>query len=155
MKIYTSYFYQIRFFTPNMIPVSTAVWDPKWFHDNQGPEHVFIDKRGVINGVRAPALHPGEALEGSCAGPKNCTDDPLHCSFLQGYVEQLNKLDCDDYVHRLENLGNKLKRGARFEGEPVIVLIVYEAPNNMCSERGALQKWLSMNGYEVSEWARS
>lgn len=29
MKIRTSYFYQIRNFKKNMIPVSTAMWDPK------------------------------------------------------------------------------------------------------------------------------
>lgn len=28
MKIYTSYFYMIRFMKPNMIPLSTAKWDP-------------------------------------------------------------------------------------------------------------------------------
>lgn len=32
MKILISYFYQIRFFKPNMIPLSTAAFDPKWFH---------------------------------------------------------------------------------------------------------------------------
>lgn len=29
MKIKISYFYMIRFFKPNQIPISTAVWDPK------------------------------------------------------------------------------------------------------------------------------
>lgn len=36
MKIYTSYFYQIRFFKPNMIPLSTAKYDPSWFHKGLG-----------------------------------------------------------------------------------------------------------------------
>ena len=36
MKIMTSYFYAIRFFKPNMIPISTAKWDPKWYHQNKG-----------------------------------------------------------------------------------------------------------------------
>ena len=29
MLVRTSYFYQIRNFTRNMIPISTAVWDPR------------------------------------------------------------------------------------------------------------------------------
>lgn len=28
LKFVTSYFYKVRFFTPNMIPLSTAIWDP-------------------------------------------------------------------------------------------------------------------------------
>ena len=46
MKIMTSYFYQIRFFKPYMIPLSTAKWDPKWFHRNQGQNYQFKDKNG-------------------------------------------------------------------------------------------------------------
>ena len=33
MKIRISYFYQVRNFKPNMIPMSTAISDPAWFHD--------------------------------------------------------------------------------------------------------------------------
>ena len=43
----TSYFYQIRNFKPNMIPLSTALWDPKWFHKNKGHSFQFKDKNGV------------------------------------------------------------------------------------------------------------
>ena len=32
----TSYFYQIRFFRPDMIPLSTARFDPSWYHRNKG-----------------------------------------------------------------------------------------------------------------------
>ena len=60
MKFYTSYFYQVRFFTPNMIPISTAKWDPKWFHDFQDNKYVFLDKRGVCNGLRADPFVLGE-----------------------------------------------------------------------------------------------
>lgn len=159
MRLYTSYFYQIRFFEPNMIPISTAIWDPKWFHDFQGARHIYVDKRGVINGVRAEALRPGPGLEGTCAGREGhapwCEHDPSKCSFLRGYMAQLIKLDCNDYARRLENLGIKLKRLAGFRGEPVIVLIVYESPSNPCSERATLQRWFSMYGHEISEWKRN
>lgn len=88
MKLYTSYFYQIRFFAPNIVPVSTAVWDPKWYHNFAGQDNVFLDKRGVVNGLRAPALAPGSQLEGSCAGKDGtavgCTHNPSTCAFLRG-----------------------------------------------------------------------
>ena len=64
MKVATSYFYQIRFFKPNMIPVSTAMWDPKWFHNFKNQYHVFKDRNGVYNGLRYPALSP----KGECEG---------------------------------------------------------------------------------------
>ena len=34
----------------------------------------------------------------------------------------------------------------------IIVLIVYEAPNNKCSERGPLQIWFNENGVKLEEW---
>lgn len=39
IKIYTSYFYQIRNFTPNIIPVSTALSDPAWYRPPEGQEY--------------------------------------------------------------------------------------------------------------------
>jgi len=33
MKVRISYFYQIRNFKTNMIPMSTALSDPAWYHD--------------------------------------------------------------------------------------------------------------------------
>ena len=50
MKFALGYFYQVRFFTPNMIPVSTALGDPKWYHQNKGQQFTFLDKNNVING---------------------------------------------------------------------------------------------------------
>ena len=39
-----SYFYNVRHMKPYQVPVSTAMYDLKWFHNNQGNGHVFIDK---------------------------------------------------------------------------------------------------------------
>ena len=52
MKIRISYFYQIRNFKPNMIPMSTAISDPSWFHDWKDSSYIFTDKRGILNGLR-------------------------------------------------------------------------------------------------------
>ena len=58
MKLAISYFYQIRNFKKYMLPLSTAVSDPSWYHENLNNNHIFIDKRGIINGIRILPLHP-------------------------------------------------------------------------------------------------
>ena len=57
IQLYTSYFYQIRHFKKNMVPISTAMWDPKWYHDWMGHDYVFKDKRGIYNGIRVECFH--------------------------------------------------------------------------------------------------
>ena len=53
IKVYTSYFYQIRNMRPGDLAFSTALGDPKWFHDfTNDKQYKFIDKRGVLNGLR-------------------------------------------------------------------------------------------------------
>lgn len=66
MEIYTSYFYKVRFFKPNMIPISTAFSDPSWFHNFKGHNYQFIDKNGVINGLRADVFAPGPVARELC-----------------------------------------------------------------------------------------
>lgn len=151
MKLATSYFYQIRFFKPYMIPFSTAVWDPKWYHEFQGHEHVFKDRRGVLNGFRVDALHPGPELEGECSGLSSCSKSPTDCAFIRGYSAQLHALDCTELVHRLERLTGVIKQNEGFLEEPVAVLIVHEAPGNICSERVPLQQWFQEFGYDCKE----
>ena len=48
MKLCTSYFYRIRFFRPDIVPFSTAKWDPKWYHNFQGQNNIFLDRNGVL-----------------------------------------------------------------------------------------------------------
>ena len=105
MRLAVSYFYQIRNFKENMIPVSTAMWDPSWYHDNKGPTHIFVDKRGIINGLRILPLHPGEECEGLCHGRQSCTaSGPENCAFLKAYRQQLEKIDLEKLLKDMNNL---------------------------------------------------
>ena len=52
MKLAISYFYQIRNFPKNYIPMSTCLSDPAWYHNNQGENYIYKDKRGILNGLR-------------------------------------------------------------------------------------------------------
>lgn len=154
MKFYTSYFYAIRFMKPYQIPLSTAVWDPKWFHDFHNQSYTFIDKNGVVNGIRAEMLAPGPECSGDCAGPEGnvCDGDPRACVFQLKYKIQLNKIDFNDFLNRCKKLGEKIKNDLGFAEEPEFMLIVHEAPDNMCSERNPLQNWVRANGYEIKEF---
>ena len=152
MQIYTSYFYQIRFFKPNMLPLSTAVWDPKWYHEFKGPGHTFVDKNGVINGMRAEPFKPGPTCDDKCRGPENCaTKDPNTCPFLDCYFNQLMHLPIEAVKERLRILAEKARKVNNFEGEPIFVFIVHEAIGNPCSERGALQRYFTENGIPCTE----
>ena len=139
MKIATSYFYQIRNFTPNMVPVSTAMSDPGWFRPPEGKEY-YIDKRGIVCGLRYEPLivqsmgtHscPCENKELAPACPTMCEYKDLLYSFvdkektLKAFEYCLNKFNAD-----------------------TIVLIVYETPNNPCSERWALQEFFNCKELE-------
>ena len=80
MKIYTSYWAQVRNFPKNLVGLNTTVWPPKWRPLGQ-------DKRGVIV-IDCPPLKPGKECEGLCRGA--C--EPAHpddCTFLKVYYDQL------------------------------------------------------------------
>lgn len=145
MTIYTSYFYQIRFFQPNMLPISTAKWDPKWFHDFKGQGHVWVDKNGVTNGLRAEPFVPGPACCNLCSGFNNCDDEPKNCNFLKCYETQLMALPFEAMLKRLNDLGDRVRKFSGFMGPPIYVFIVHESVNNPCSERRAIQKYFNRN----------
>ena len=150
MQIMTSYFYQIRFFTPNMIPLSTAVWDPRWYHQNTGDQkYQWKDKNGVWNGLRAEPFAPGPLCDNLCRGPEYCDGgDPMKCAFLRTYRTQLDQLDFKNIIKRIYTIGKAVQEREGFEEEPIVVLIVHEATSNPCSERRVIQEWFRDNGYE-------
>jgi hypothetical protein len=55
-------------------------------------------------------------------------------------IDLLNKTA--EFIQQLEG----------FKNEPEIILLVHEAPNNLCSERIPLQELFKNNGIDVIEW---
>lgn len=151
MTIYTSYFYMVRFFPENLIPLSTAAFDPKWYHDFKGQNYQFKDKRGVINGIRADIFAPGPDLGGYCS--EACGMVPPSCDFLLRYRAQLNQLDYSNVWKRFEDLAQTIKAREGFE-DVNFALLLHEAPTKMCSERCVIQQWFADHGYPMSEWQR-
>lgn len=152
LKIYTSYFYHIRYFKPYMIPISTAVFDPKWYHNFKGKQHCFIDKNGVINGLSIAPLTPGATCNNLCRGVANCASkDPKTCDFLREYKKQLDALDFDLFMLQLQSHVDRVSDMLSLEVDPIIVFMFHETYENRCSERWAIQEWFKDNGIIVEE----
>lgn len=144
MKIYTSYWAQVRNFPPTLVGLNTTFWPPKW-------RPLGEDKRGVWV-VDCPPLKPGKECEGLCNG--KC--DPKHpedCAFLKAYRKQLDLYGADKFMESLKKLSNKFNASEESDLYN-FALIVFETPNNPCSERVVLQEWLRENRIEVEEWKK-
>lgn len=144
MKLYTSYFAQLRNFPPNLVGLSTAHWNPKWLQSGR-------DKNGAI-WIDCPPFKPGAECEGLCNGKCN-PKHPHNCNFLQTYRKQLNQLDSNVIISKLENLARKIATDEGFQ-EINFAFLVYEKYDNPCSERIIIQQWFRDNGMEIEEWRR-
>lgn len=153
MKLYTSYFYQIRNFTPNIIPVSTAMSDPVWYRPPEDKEY-YIDKRGIVCGLRYEPLIVQKHGEHECVGKDQCSAwvdlrDPasykkVPCPCMQEYEQLLFSLvNKEETLKAFEFCCNKFNADT-------IALIVYETPTNPCSERWALQRF-----FGCKEWSKA
>ncbi len=158
MKYFVSYFYQVRNFPNNVLPISTAKWDPKWFHEFQSQNHLFLDKRGIVNGARAPQLvFPEENFlaleEQGQACRKDCPFYGTDCQFMKVYFEYLSTIDFNSFLDKLERYAAQVSNLTHIPLD-TIVLLVHEPPTVTCAERPVLQKWFSANGMNLSEWTK-
>ena len=142
MKLYTSYFAQLRKFPPNLVGLSTAHWNPKW-------RPMGKDKRGVIC-VDCPPFKPGIECDGLCNGkcePKH----PEDCAFLKAYKAQLDKLNLIRIQNNLGRLATEIAQNEGFK-DIDFAFLVYETPTNPCSERVAIQQYFKEHGINIEEW---
>lgn len=135
--------------------MSTAVWDPKWFHEGQGQDHIWKDKNGVWNGLRLEMLNP----DNCCSLPAECTvcqrsGSPETCSFIKDYSGGLRKkINFIELYEIITKTAEYIQHLEGFSEEPEIILIVHEASNEPCSERGSIQEYFRENGIEICEWS--
>ena len=144
MKLYTSYWAQIRNFPTNLIVLNTTIWPPRWY--NVGG----IDKRGVIS-LHCEPLRPGHSCDGLCDGrcePRH----PQDCAFLREYRKQLDAIDFNDFIQHLLDLQARLLEDFPDRKELDFAFIFFEKYDNPCSERWAVQDWLRAHGVEIEEW---
>ena len=142
MKLYTSYFAQLRKFPLNLIGLSTAHWNPKW-------RPMGKDKHGVIC-VDCPPFKPGRECDGLCEGKCN-TKHPEDCAFLKAYKAQLDKLNLISIQESLEKLAIQIANDEGFQ-DIDFAFLVYETPQNACSERVAIQEYFKKHNIQCEEW---
>ena len=144
MKLYTSYWYNVRFFPHNLICLSTVVWKPKYpVKDSTGQSPIIID---------CEPFKPGKSCEGLCDGkciPKHSYD----CAFLKNYREQLKQISGEEFLNHLNHLEKEICKQEGFDSVD-FALIVYEKPSNPCSERQAILEWADYNGLAIEEWRK-
>ena len=169
MNVYISYFNNIRNMNYHCIPISTAMYDPKWYHENSyDKSHTFLDKRFVINGLRCESLvfniHEYNKLVASkqeCS--RDCKQIPGECAFMKKYREQLDRLypqDVMDFFYRVRDyvrdfwsMNNSINKLEDDNKDYDIVLLVHEKPDIKCAERPVLQDWFLKNLFiELKEW---
>lgn len=161
MRIYISDFYHIRFFKPNMIPVATTGGWPYWIYDynKQPKDSFFLDSNNVINGIREETFscfnEVFDSLQEKCGEAKPCPylNKVPHCQFMDKYYEYLKQQDFNSLLKELERIAEDVHKINQFEGEPIIVLIVYESSKCTCAERPCIIRWFKDNGYDLQEWS--
>lgn len=160
MKIFISYFYQIRNFTPNMLPLSTAMYPPKWYRNDK---HYWMDKNGVMNGVAIDEfIFPKHLFNEEIDDIDKCSNDcgfyPVSddyykwCPFMKIYYNHLREQNLIDILNKYEHMIGHTFNDILNCGIDTIVLIVHEPPDRYCGERPVLKRYFAENGIELEEW---
>lgn len=145
MKWSITYFYNVRYMKPNQLPLSTAMYPPKWFAISNKNNIIKMDKNNVIIGLTAKELVP--QLQCECPCNKK---DYTKCEFLKQYNIQLSKISFKEFTNNLINFCEKVSYITKINIDEII-LLVFEKPENLCSERTILKKWFKENGIELNE----
>lgn len=152
MKLYTSYFAQIRNMPSTMLPMSTAMFPPKWFVEPK-PEYwrnssyynghrIYTDGKGRINGMVFDELVPKSACECPCS-----LRMPANCAFLRTYRRQLDAIDVEAFKAKCKAVAEQFNKN--------ICILFFEKPDNACSERVVFKQWCKDNCIEVEEFDKN
>ncbi len=142
MKLYTSYWAQVRNFPKNLIGLNTTVYPPKWRPLGQDNHGIWV--------IDCPPFKPGHECDGLCNGKCN-PKHPNDCAFLREYHKQLNALDFDKIIQNLHTLHDKICKNEQLD-DVDFAFIFFEKYDNPCSERWPVQEWVRAHGIEIEEW---
>ena len=147
MKIKISYFPMVRYFKANQIGVSTAVWKPKYW--NYG-----LNKHNSVTGIEEKLLSPYYVEQYCCKDCQHKNSVP-NCPFIKDYRKYLDTVDFNYLMVEFKRIAEDVKKINNYIGEPEIILLVYETPDNPCSERIALIDYFKKHGIELEEYKKS
>lgn len=132
--IYTTYFAKLRSLPKNVIPVSIALYPPKWYA-----------------GLQYKALAP----KASTLKYWKESNDPVMCKQVQYKVEYsqlvLGFTDCKDVLKELGMLIGLEEEDWYKRTDINIVLVCFEKKGEFC-HRHIAADWFRINGIEVEEW---
>ena len=70
-------------------------------------------------------------------------------------TEECIEIDFNGYlIPELNRIAEEVRKITHYKGEPKIVLLVHEKPDNPCSERLGLVKLFAEHGIELKEWTK-
>ena len=147
-----------------MLPLSTAMYPPKWYQQN-GFGNYFTDDRGIINGLNVEEfIFPKEFYdqdiyeedksghECKYGGDMIGKEPQDWCVFMKKYYEFLQKRDLHSILSKYSYNVERLFNNMFHKNIDTIVFIVHEPPTRACSERLVLQRYFADNGIELKEW---
>lgn len=149
MKFYIANFAQLRSMNKTCIPISTAVWNPKFFK-------IGLDSNEVMLGISEKELSPYK-VDMSDGCQKDCPNRERvpNCPFLTKYRAYLDTIDFDYLVSEFNRVAEDVRKITHYEGTATIVLLVYESINTKCSERWPLIDWFNANGITLLNFEES
>ena len=138
MQYYITYFQNVRYLTEEYIPIDTSMWAPKWLDPSNGKRQ-YINDKNVLIGIKEESflMSENELPEEMCSGKP--------CPYM--------KIDFHGYlIPELNRIADEVKKITNYKGEPKIILLVHEKPDNLCSERLGLIKLFAQNGIKLIEY---
>ena len=103
-------------------------------------------------GICEPLLSPAKLSEEViCQRDCQYKNEAPKCPFLISYREYLETIDFEKLIAEFERIANEVKKINNYQQESEIILLVYEAVNNPCSERFGLIKLFADHGIELKE----
>ena len=168
----TSYFYNIRFFKRNYLPISICIWDPKWYKQ---PIKQFNNIIGMTYNALIPRKYDSESDCEHCIEVNKEDFDngkflgDIHCNYLENYRKQLSIYNVErtlqDICEKADNhynfdnfiINNNNNSNNNYDNnnEIHLIFIGYEIPERICTERYILAEWIEKNSeYKVNELSK-
>ena len=157
MEYFITYFQNVRYLTEEYIVIDTSIWAPKWLDPSNGKRQ-YINENNVLIGIKEESfLIPEDEIPEEMCNGKPCPyiNKHPHCQFLDAYEKHLAKIDFNGYlIPELHRVAEEVRKITHYKGEPKIILLVHEKPDNPCSERLCLIRLFEKNGIILKEWTK-